>query len=258
MQYDRSLSVKAVDLWVVSAIVQQQGRAVPNLCAKGIWRLFLLISFWYYQCWEFSCNPIRNDGSYVNQWLSLPYSQVHPFGLIGCGTLDSSWQKIPTVINILGAWQCSSLPGVRPFRVLHYIQPMGSTTLLLIVSPSMWKSRRHTALLVHLWKFYTSLDADVFYIWGEFLFLLHTKRLKLGFVVDALHVSHLQTFAYDLDSFRLLAVREVISNQQHSSASQWQRFSALGEMDFGTRLILFVLGNSTASDFMLPLTLGWA
>lgn len=58
--------VNATGLWVVSAIVQQQGRAVSNLCAKGIWRLSPLISFWYYQCWEFSRNPIRNDGSYVN------------------------------------------------------------------------------------------------------------------------------------------------------------------------------------------------
>lgn len=63
---EMGLSAKAMDLWVVSAIVQQQGRAVSNLCAKGIWRLSPLISFWYYQCWEFSHNPIRNDGSYVN------------------------------------------------------------------------------------------------------------------------------------------------------------------------------------------------
>lgn len=128
----------------------------------------------------------------------------------------------------------------------------------LVVFPSMWKSRRHTALLGHLCEFYTSLDIDVFYMWGKLLFLLHTKGLKLGFVVDPRHVSHLQTFAYDLDSVRPLAVREVIGNQQHSSASQRQRCSALGEMYFGTRLIFFGLGNSAASDFVLPLALGWA
>lgn len=93
------------------------------------------------------------------------------------------------------------------------------------------KQRRHNALLGHLWKFYTSLDIDVLCIWGKFLFLLHTKGLKLGFGVDPLHMSHLQTLAYDLDSFRPLAFREVIRNQQCSSVSQWQGLSAPGEID---------------------------
>lgn len=59
-------SVNATSLWVVSAALQQQRRAASSLCAKGAWRLSPLISFWYYQCWEFSRNPIRNYGSHVN------------------------------------------------------------------------------------------------------------------------------------------------------------------------------------------------
>jgi len=103
------------------------------------------------------------------------------------------------------------------------------------------KQRRHNALLVHLGKFYTSLAIAVFYIRGKFLFLLHTKGLKLSFVVDLLPMSYLETFADDLDSFRPLALSEAISNRQHSSASQWQDFSALREIYFDICLILFVL-----------------
>lgn len=109
------------------------------------------------------------------------------------------------------------------------MQPMRSPAHLPPgLSQHAKKQRRHNALLVHLWKFYTSLDMDVLCIWGKFLFLLHTKGLKLGFVVDPLHMSHLQTFADDLDSFGPLAFRGVIRNQQCSSASQWQGSQHLG------------------------------